>query len=211
MAQTEREGDDNSADAEKQRGGYNFEGVGGLGQKLEDENTHKPNSDSSVPTEISTQRELGRQVTVEESAVPDIPWTVPADGDTPDGNSIELVAQFGATPAAFSLADAGVRLSVGPNCLKKEQVAGPITVMTDKVYLVECGAQCYQVSVVVDCQPSGSKFDAPLELDFRVGEPLDEEDEDSDPVGNRGADLDDMQREEYMSTLRDTYKVSWFT
>lgn len=58
------------------------------------------------------------------------------------------------------------------------------------------------VSTVVDCHPSGSKFDTALDLDFRVNEDLGEQDDDGED-----ADLEEYL-DEYKRTIRDTYKVS---
>lgn len=78
-------------------------------------------------------------------------------------------------------------------------MAGPVTVEINKRLLVECGGFFFLVSAVVDCQPSGSQFDVPLDLDFRVGEELDDEDKGAE--GRIGL-------EDYLARLRDTFKVS---
>lgn len=118
----------------------------------------------------------------------------------------ESVRQFGPTPTVFSLTDVDVRLNVGPGCLKKDQPVGPITVVMDQLYLVECDDACFLASVTVECQPSGSVFQVPLELDFRVGGPLDEYGEsDCDP-----RTLDRELLEEVMTMLRETYEVRRF-
>ena len=70
----------------------------------------------------------------------------------------------------FSSENAGVCLKVGPGCPDEGQVVGPIT-FPDKRYAVECDNQRFLVSVVVDCQPSRSKFNVPLGLDFRIRGP----------------------------------------
>lgn len=115
----------------------------------------------------------------------------------------ESLRQFGPKPAIFSSTDADVRLNVGPGCLKEDQPVGPITFVMDQHYLVECNDSCFLASVTVECQPSGSVFQVPLELDFRVGGPLDEYGEsDCDP-----RTLDRELREEVMAMLRETYEV----
>lgn len=116
----------------------------------------------------------------------------------------ELVSQhFGPTPAIFSLADTDVRLKVGHGCLKEGEAIGPITVATGLLYLIECNGECFLASVIVECQPSGIALVDPLELEFRVGGPLDEyDDSECDPTT-----LDMEQREEYMGTLRKAYEV----
>lgn len=62
------------------------------------------------------------------------------------------------------------------------------------------------VSEVVDCQPSGTKFDMPLLLDLRVEETLDEDNDNGEDSGLEN-ELAIEERNEYMSGLRDTYKV----
>ena len=71
----------------------------------------------------------------------------------------------------FSSENAGVCLKVGPGCLGEGQVTGPTTTFPDKRYVVECDNQRFLVSVVVARQPSGSKFNVPLGLDFRIRGP----------------------------------------
>lgn len=63
------------------------------------------------------------------------------------------------------------------------------------------------VSAVVDFQPSGTTFDRPLFLDFCVGETLDDDDKHGAEDSGRTNDLGCTERDEYMSSLRDTYKV----
>lgn len=42
-------------------------------------------------------------------------------------------------------------------------------------YLISCGADFF-VSRVVDCQPSGAKFETPVAMDFRIGDKLEDPD-----------------------------------
>ena len=114
-----------------------------------------------------------------------------------------MVKLFGSQEAVYSLPDAEIRLSIGPGCLIQNQVAGPITFLTEQSYLVECNDECFLASVIVDCQPSGSTFEVPLDLDFRVGGPYDEDnDSEYDPES-----LDDEQMQDYMDLLQETYEV----
>lgn len=113
-----------------------------------------------------------------------------------------LVNQFGSSPATYSAEDGHVRLHVRPGCLSQERVAGPVIIATKRgCRIVESGGCSYMELAVVDCHPSGSKFDAPLDLDFRVGESLDEED--MDTAVEEGLD-------DYLTSLRDIYKVRRF-
>ena len=109
-----------------------------------------------------------------------------------------LVSQFGSEQATYSAEDSSVRLHVRPGCLKKGQVAGPIVIETSKKILVECEGLMYLVSVVVNCQPSGSEFRVPLAMDFRLGERMEEHDK-----GHAESYL-----EEVKGDLRESYKVS---
>ena len=124
---------------------------------------------------------------------------------------VELVQQFDYHKSMFSTENASVRLNVHPGCLEEGQAAGPITVFTDKIYVVESGKQRFFVSVVVDCQPSGIKFNLPLSFDFRVGGPPGQEREGADSSDDEGTCvLSKEEREEYVTYLRDSYKVSGF-
>lgn len=117
----------------------------------------------------------------------------------PEALQTTLVTQFDASPATYSTEDAGVRLHIVVGCLRKGHVAGPIVMKIRETFLVESEGCSYVVSAIVDCQPSGSKFDRPLELDFRVGEELDNQ----DMGAERSIDVD-----EHVTGLRDTFKVS---
>lgn len=128
-------------------------------------------------------------------------------------DSIQIVRQFGSTPKLFSLVEDGVRLHVRPGCLQEGQVAGPISIHTGTRCLVQCEGEVFLVSEVVDCRPSGMRFEQPLHLDFRidVGEAEDEEDrEGEDEEGEHEDPTVHMteQREEYMRDLESTYKVT---
>ena len=134
---------------------------------------------------------------------------------------VELVQQFNYPESMFLTENASVRLKVNPGCLEEGQAPGPITVFTDKIYVVECDKQRFLVSVVVDCQPSGIKFNLPLSLDFRVREPPGQEGEDSNSSEDADSSDDEVNneeredymihlREEYMIHLRDSYRVSGF-
>ncbi|CAM9961212.1 unnamed protein product [Ectocarpus sp. 8 AP-2014] len=113
-----------------------------------------------------------------------------------------LITQFDSSPATYSAEDAGVRLHVRLGSMAEEQVAGPIVIETDKRLLVECGGSWFLVAAVVDCQPSGSIFDVPLDLEFRVEEGLDELSDDS----SEDANLDEYV-DECKEIIRKTYKV----
>lgn len=140
-----------------------------------------------------------------------------------------LVEEFDASPATYNDDDSGVRLHVGPGCLRPGQVAGPISVIPNKRYIVESGGSSFLVSTVVDCKPSGAFFLKPLDLEFCIGEgdgdeELDESDgedgkhgEDSDESdgedGKHGEDSDESAPDEeglqeYLARLRTTYKVA---
>ncbi|CAM9935835.1 unnamed protein product [Ectocarpus fasciculatus] len=108
-----------------------------------------------------------------------------------------LVHEFNSSPRIYSADDLSVRLHVRHGCLRDGQRAGPISIMRNERLLVACGGCSYFVSAVVDCQPPGP-FEAPLDLDFRVGE---EED------GLAWNDLDDDYRQEYLGSLRDAHEV----
>lgn len=119
-------------------------------------------------------------------------------GSPQEGDSVTFVARFGSQPATYCAEDARVRLHVRPGCLRSGQHAGPISTKTTNGCLVECKGCSYLVSTVVDCQPSGTAFDAPLDLDFRIGEELDAEDE------SPGCTIDTC---EYLTSLCDDFKV----
>eukprot|EP00903_Cladosiphon_okamuranus_P007206 g6995.t1 len=114
-----------------------------------------------------------------------------------------LITQFDSTPATYSAEDAGIRLHVRLGSMAEGQVAGPIVIETDKRFLVECGGSLFLVSAVVDCQPSGSTFDVPQDLDFRVEEGLDEL---SDDRSGEDAYLDEYV-DECKEIIRNQYKV----
>ena len=117
-----------------------------------------------------------------------------------------LVRRFDSTPRTYPVYrrnDSGIQLRVGPGSVRKDQVAGPIIVKTDVQLLVECGGSWYLASTVVDCQPSGSEFEVPLEFYFRVGEEFDERDDDEVE-----SCLEHEQLAEYQDIIRNTYKVS---
>lgn len=110
-----------------------------------------------------------------------------------------LVNQFGSSPSLYSTGDDCVRLHVRPGCLGAGQIAGPVTIeMKELCVLVECDGCSFLVSAVADCQPSGATFDVPLNLDFRVGQELDE--------GDKGAE-DRPGLDHYLESLRDTFQV----
>lgn len=140
--------------------------------------------------------------------------SLPGLPDEADGD-YTLVGNFGFSPATYpasTAADDYLRIHVHPGCLRQEQAAGPITIKRDGRYLVECEGCSFLVSAVVDCQPSGSKFDAPLIFDFRVGETAlkrDEVKDDTTTDGETGDDLDDEQRTQYMEKLKTAYKVTF--
>lgn len=127
-------------------------------------------------------------------------------------NKMELAGRLTSQPAVISLLpNAGVRLIVGPGCLRQDQSAGPISVLTGATHLVECGTNRFLVSLVLDSQPSGSEFEVPLEFDFRVGGPPIVErgdDGDCDLDSQAWEDLAEERREEYMESIRDNYKAS---
>lgn len=135
--------------------------------------------------------------------------------DEEDGD-ITLAGQFGSSPATYSasiVAGDYLRIHVGPGCLRLEQTAGPILVKRDKRYLVECEGWSYLVSAVVDCQPSGSKFESSLIFDFRLGETAVERDTAGDGEGTDGdswSGLDDEQRTQHMEELKGAYQVQCF-
>ncbi|CAN0225331.1 unnamed protein product [Scytosiphon promiscuus] len=128
-----------------------------------------------------------------------------ANAPSPGEESTVLVEQFDSTPGTYPTSpgnDSGIQLRVGLGCLRDTQVAGPIIVKTDMRLLVESVGSWYLVSKVVDCHPSGSKFDVPLEFYFRVGEEFDEEDD-----GEAESCLEDEQLDEYRNIIQNTYKV----
>eukprot|EP00752_Nemacystus_decipiens_P004502 g4110.t1 len=112
-----------------------------------------------------------------------------------------LIAQFDSFPATYAAEDAGVRLHVRAGSMAEGQVAGPIIIQTDKRLLVKCGGSSFVVSALVDCQPSGSTFDVPLDLDFLVEDELDEQSDDSSDAGR-----DDFFNE-CKEMIRNAYKV----
>ncbi|CAM9398970.1 unnamed protein product [Scytosiphon promiscuus] len=128
--------------------------------------------------------------------VPDDPRE--GGGSLGEGASVAIVARFDSSPSEYCASDGSVRLRVRPGCLRPGQVAGPITLTTTPGCLVECGGHPYLISLVVDCQPSGATFDSPLDLDFRVGGELDEED---------GWAGDRRDFDECFASLRDNTKV----
>ncbi|CAM9974744.1 unnamed protein product [Ectocarpus sp. 8 AP-2014] len=109
-------------------------------------------------------------------------------------------ARFGPAPATYSIVgDSGIRLHVRPGCLRKGQAAGPATTDKSERYIIECGKSCFFAAAILDCLPSGSKFDVPLEFDF----PVDEED------GHvHDSDLRDEELDEYNQSIRETYQAS---
>eukprot|EP00752_Nemacystus_decipiens_P016945 g15172.t1 len=111
------------------------------------------------------------------------------------GNFLESACDMaGCGPWDTRMADAGGSMADG-------QEAGPIVFQTDKRILVECGGCLFLVSAVVDCQPSGSSFGVPLDLDFRVEEGLNEQSDDSEDTS-----LDEYF-DECMEIIRNTYKI----
>lgn len=129
---------------------------------------------------------------------------------------IELVRRFGAAPRTFSTADGSVRLHVRPGCLQSGRTAGPVTIHTAGRYLVQCGGRAGNllISEVVNCQPSGMRFETPLLLDFRLGDDGGEYGADEGEEGQysgadaSGNDADDPgERDEYMRSLTESYKV----
>lgn len=98
--------------------------------------------------------------------------------------------QFDSTPATYVDNESGILLRVGPGCLSEGQVAGPITVITDKRYIVKSGGSSFLGSALVDCQPSGAVFRKPLELEFSVAE-------DTEDVS--GSDGEDAEYDEDLS------------
>ncbi|CAM9590741.1 unnamed protein product [Ectocarpus fasciculatus] len=108
-------------------------------------------------------------------------------------------ARFGPTPATYSIVgDSGIRLHVRPGCLREGQAAGPVTTDKGERHLIECGKSWFFASAILDCLPSGSKFDVPLEFDF----PVEEEDGDvHDSI------LLDRELDEYNKSMRETYQA----
>lgn len=125
---------------------------------------------------------------------------------------VELVNQFGSSPNTFSSAEDGIRLHVHAGCLREDQVAGPIIIRASERYFVQCAGEAFLVSEVVDCQPSGIQFHEPLYLDFRVDESFEEDSEGKEGGEDERAEHEDeleiiAQREEYMRSIVDSYKV----
>ncbi|CAM9271438.1 unnamed protein product [Ectocarpus sp. 12 AP-2014] len=116
----------------------------------------------------------------------------------PSRGHFSLVNRFDSSPETYGVDDLGIRLHVRYGCLLDGQCAGPVSVIPTERYVVACGGSSFLVSAVVNCQPPGP-FQAPLDLDFRVGE---EEDDD-----RAWSDLDDDDRQEYIQSLRDTHEV----
>ncbi|CAM9527707.1 unnamed protein product [Ectocarpus sp. 4 AP-2014] len=116
----------------------------------------------------------------------------------PGGRHFSLVNRFDSSPETYCVDDLGIRLHVRYGCLLDGQCAGPVSVNPTERFVVACGGSYFLVSAVVDCQPPGP-FQAPLDLDFRVGE---EEEDD-----RAWSDLDDDDRQEYIQSLRDTHEV----
>eukprot|EP00752_Nemacystus_decipiens_P008213 g7344.t1 len=85
-----------------------------------------------------------------------------------EGITTLLVKHFDWTTNRCFDHGSGVRLRVGRGCLREGQVAGPINVITNERYIVECEGSSFLVSTVVDCQPS-STFEQPLDLENRIG------------------------------------------
>ena len=112
-----------------------------------------------------------------------------------------LITRFDSSPATYTAEDAGVRLHVRTGSMAERQEAGPIVIQTDERLLVECGGCSFLVSAVVDCQPSGSTFDVPLDLDFLVEEGQDEESDDSEDASPDGV------FNQYKEIIQNTYKV----
>lgn len=117
------------------------------------------------------------------------------------GDQLVLVTQFDSSPQTYSANDAGIQLHVRRGSLQRGQVAGPVLIGNRKL-LIECGGSSFLALAIVDCQPSGSTFDTPLDMDFRVEEDFGEQDGDSE----------DADPEDYLDgckeIIRDTYKVA---
>lgn len=118
---------------------------------------------------------------------------------TPE-NDQDGSARFGPTPATYSImGDSGIRLHVRPRCLREGQAAGPVTTDKGERHIIECGKSWFFASAIVDCLPSGSNFDVPLEFDI----PVEEEDGDI-----HDSDLLDEELDEYYQSIRETYQAS---
>lgn len=115
----------------------------------------------------------------------------------PGRGHFSLVKGFDSSPDTYGMDDLGIRLHVRQGCLLDGQCAGPVSIIPTQRYVVACGGNSFFVSAVVDCQPPGP-FQAPLDLDFRVGA------EDDDQAWNN---LDDDDRQEYIQSLRTTHEV----
>lgn len=136
---------------------------------------------SSLPEGDAPSRSLG------DSSVP------PAS----EASRVTLFAQFDSSVGTYCAEESGIRLHVRTGSLQDGQKAGPITIDASERLVVECGGSSFLVSAVVDCQPSGIMFDAPLYLDFRVGEEW----------RGDGA-VQDLKG--YKEDIRRTYEVSLF-
>ncbi|CAM9234655.1 unnamed protein product [Ectocarpus fasciculatus] len=137
----------------------------------------------------------------EEEVRQNVPVAPPDERMTPHlpgRGHISLVKTFDSSPGTYHAEDLGIRLHVRYGCLWDGQRAGPVSIIPTERYVVACGGISFFVSAVVDCQPPGP-FQAPLDLDFRVGE---EEEDDG-----AWSDLDDDDRQEYIQSLRDTHEV----
>lgn len=123
------------------------------------------------------------------------------------------VNQLDSSPKMFSSAEDGIRMHIRAGCLRASQMPGPITIRVSERYLVQCVEESFLVSEVVDCQPSGMKFDEPLHLDFRIKENFEEDSEDESDEDECGEFKDKLditqQREEYMRSLEDSHKVRY--
>lgn len=127
-------------------------------------------------------------------------------------NAVELVAEFGSIPRAYTVAGDSVRLHVPAGCMPEATTAGPVTIHTSDRYLVQCGDERFFISEVVKCRPSGLTFRIPLELDFRVGESdLKKVQEGKDETGGIDKPGDEQfefeEPTEYMHALKKRHKV----
>eukprot|EP00903_Cladosiphon_okamuranus_P011499 g10830.t1 len=86
---------------------------------------------------------------------------------SPDGQRRVLVEQFDLAPETYDDECAGIRLRVSEERVAKGKY-GPVTILTDKRWIVEKGGASFLAATVVDFKPSGAAFSEPLVLEIDV-------------------------------------------
>ncbi|CAM9149814.1 unnamed protein product [Ectocarpus sp. 8 AP-2014] len=149
-----------------------------------------------VPDVYSTANASDYSKDTTEPSVLGVSTDEPTQGDQ---SSVFVENISSTTEQTFFDEDSGVRLRVGPGCLREGEVVRPISVITDKRLIVESGGSSFLVSTAVDCRPSGAIFQKPLVLEFIVGDDKDLE----------GSKVTGEERAQHLADLQDTYKVFW--